>query len=733
MDQTHSSEKASALAADDPKTLQTDLLAVEFEEKVTIDDPEKYDSGTFEPTAAASSDELVSIDNDSEDGDMPEPPSNITESPKQELQTNMLSTPIGSPSFNLPRTPDDDAIKNDQEFEHIITQFDETAHNDGTHAQNTEALPGRRRSSADAPQHRRPSARSEEISTDIPFDFNRFLEQMKRRGAIPITKYFKSFLQAFDRRPWTVNEQIKIIQDFLDFIYGKMQECDVWRDTSDQEFENAKEGMEKLVMNRLFHLTFSPNTTDDKERDEILYHKIRIFSWITEEHLDIPVTQHNESFLTFAESELLKINNYKAPRDKLICILNCCKVIFGLIKHVEGDAGADKFLPILIYVVLKSNPPKLVSNVQYINRFRNPDQLQSEGGYYLTNLMGAIAFIESLEAKSLSITQEEFDSNIEKTMKELEKERPLEAVKEKVNYDNAIHPSQSPRPGSSQSQQPLIDPVKAAALLEKGSSFAQKTMQKPLNFMGKILQNLNDSSRPSTPDSDDEYQGYQRNTGHDENQRRQQQSPPTQYNSASGWPSENHAAWSQHVEPTRDIQDYNQYRDYLYQQQQQQQHYQQQHYQQQQQQQQQQRPQEQYRNQVYQQQPPTASQWQQYPGAAGQWSTPPHANPIPTNTSPPRPTISQQEFQDNLATLTAIFPNVEQDVILMILQANEGQLSQTIDTLLDISDQSVPERTENVAAPTEDAATEEPSIEQNDAPPPVPAKENKADEDLIEF
>jgi hypothetical protein len=23
------------------------------------------------------------------------------------------------------------------------------------------------------------------------------------------------------------------------------------------------------------------------------------------------------------------MNNFKAPRDKLICILNCCKVIFG--------------------------------------------------------------------------------------------------------------------------------------------------------------------------------------------------------------------------------------------------------------------------------------------------------------------------------------------------------------------------------------------------------------------
>ena len=29
-------------------------------------------------------------------------------------------------------------------------------------------------------------------------------------------------------------------------------------------------------------------------------------------------------------SELLKIRNYRAPRDKVICILNCCKVIFGM-------------------------------------------------------------------------------------------------------------------------------------------------------------------------------------------------------------------------------------------------------------------------------------------------------------------------------------------------------------------------------------------------------------------
>jgi len=59
----------------------------------------------------------------------------------------------------------------------------------------------------------------------------------------------------------------------------------------------------------------------------------------------------------------------------------------GLLKHSKSDSSADSFMPLLIYVVLQANPEHLVSNVQYILRFRNQEKLGGEAGYYLSSLV----------------------------------------------------------------------------------------------------------------------------------------------------------------------------------------------------------------------------------------------------------------------------------------------------------------------------------------------------------
>ena len=218
---------------------------------------------------------------------------------------------------------------------------------------------------------------------DLPFDFHRFLEQLRHRTADPVAKFLRSFLIEFGKKQWMVHEQVKIINDFLTFITNKMAQCEVWRGVSDAEFDNAKEGMEKLVMNRLYSQTFSPaipapapvqlakgkrkavdralvpgrkgQHQEDIERDEILAQKVRIYGWVQEKHLDIPpvgdsgrrfliLAQQGEASLSILQlsfrpdvtTELLKIKTYRAPRDKVICVLNCCKVIFGRLSSMSN-------------------------------------------------------------------------------------------------------------------------------------------------------------------------------------------------------------------------------------------------------------------------------------------------------------------------------------------------------------------------------------------------------------
>ncbi|KAF4214921.1 hypothetical protein CNMCM8980_008850 [Aspergillus fumigatiaffinis] len=375
-----------------------------------------------------------------------------------------------------------------------------------------------------------------EPEPDQPFDFHRFLEQLRHRTADPVAKFLRSFLNEFGKRQWMVHEQVKIISDFLTFITNKMAMCEVWRDVSDSEFDNAKEGMEKLVMNRLYSQTFSPaipappsiprsasrsrrremerlhgpwrrgQHQEDVERDDVLAQKMRIYGWVKEQHLDIPpVGAHGRRFLNLAQQELLKINGYRAPRDKVICILNCCKVIFGLLKNSkQADTSADSFVPLLIYVVLQARPDHLVSNIQYILRFRNQDKLGGEAGYYLSSLSGAIQFIETLDRTSLTVSDEEFERNVEAAVSAIaEQNRESESFEPKRGQRLTAESSQAPSRVSTDTQRPAARREAPQMSDEESAPVAGllRTIQKPLSTIGRIFSDEPDSphERPIQP------------------------------------------------------------------------------------------------------------------------------------------------------------------------------------------------------------------------------------------
>ncbi|XP_036897614.1 rab5 GDP/GTP exchange factor isoform X3 [Sturnira hondurensis] len=254
--------------------------------------------------------------------------------------------------------------------------------------------------------------RQTSIETDrVSKEFIEFLKTFHKTGQ-EIYKQTKLFLEAMHyKRDLSIEEQSECTQDFYQNVAERMQ---TRGKVSPERVEKIMDQIEKYIMTRLYKYVFCPETTDDEKKDLAIQKRIRALHWVTPQMLCVPVNEEIpevSDMVVKAITDIIEMDSKRVPRDKLACITRCSKHIFNAIKITKNEpASADDFLPTLIYIVLKGNPPRLQSNIQYITRFCNPSRLMTgEDGYYFTNLCCAVAFIEKLDAQSLNLSQEDFD------------------------------------------------------------------------------------------------------------------------------------------------------------------------------------------------------------------------------------------------------------------------------------------------------------------------------------
>ena len=98
----------------------------------------------------------------------------------------------------------------------------------------------------------------------------------------------------------------------------------------------------------------------------------RSLKWITSEHLDCPFKETDpgvKDLIYLAINDILQVDGCKAPKDKLASVVRCSKKIFSILQAGDLYApSADDFLTTLIFILLKANPPRIISNVNYITR-----------------------------------------------------------------------------------------------------------------------------------------------------------------------------------------------------------------------------------------------------------------------------------------------------------------------------------------------------------------------------
>ncbi|XP_010002058.1 PREDICTED: ras and Rab interactor 3 [Chaetura pelagica] len=88
-----------------------------------------------------------------------------------------------------------------------------------------------------------------------------------------------------------------------------------------------------------------------------------------------------------------------SPEKKIAILLKSCKLIYDSMSQGSPGKpyGADDFLPVLMYVLARSNLTEVLLNVEYVMELMDPALQLGEGSYYLTTTYGALEHIKNYD------------------------------------------------------------------------------------------------------------------------------------------------------------------------------------------------------------------------------------------------------------------------------------------------------------------------------------------------
>ncbi|CAG5118089.1 unnamed protein product [Candidula unifasciata] len=238
-------------------------------------------------------------------------------------------------------------------------------------------------------------------SQKIGGEFAEFLKSLKKKSAaVEISKMVREFVDRVQQNQHlNIDDLSEMVQEFYGTLEDQLNGYPVFKDLSSETIDKVMDFAESYILTRLYPYIFCSPTTLDEERDLALQNRIRSLHWVTALQLDTVINDDDPAIrheLDSAITDIIEMDSKRSSQDKLQHIVSCSKHIFEVLQQSkQGPASADEFLPALIYIVLKANPPLLHSNIQFITRFANPNRLMSgEAGYYFTNLCCAVSFIE---------------------------------------------------------------------------------------------------------------------------------------------------------------------------------------------------------------------------------------------------------------------------------------------------------------------------------------------------
>ena len=180
-----------------------------------------------------------------------------------------------------------------------------------------------------------------------------------------------------------------------------------------------EEKVERRVCERIYSRIWRHKSSLDEVKDEKLRSKTAALALvgITLQDLGIDFDEaalagttskdlncEIQDWISRAREGLLQMNESQHPLGKLQSLASTHQVIVDLLSAFhKSSSSADEILPTLIYTLITCPPEgiSIISNLNFIQRFRSTNKINGEAAYCLTNLEAAITFLETVDLATL--------------------------------------------------------------------------------------------------------------------------------------------------------------------------------------------------------------------------------------------------------------------------------------------------------------------------------------------
>ena len=220
------------------------------------------------------------------------------------------------------------------------------------------------------------------------------------------------------RRGTRENKIYKTFKEYLEIIKKKIKEPvnnkNLFNDITD--YNEIIDKIEDYIYRQIYKYIFQNKNTSNK--DDNFHQTTQKFGWITPSMFDVKNISIKQ--LDYTIKCIQRLEDSISVNDKLNCIREAHASLNNAIKFSNGnesDAGQDEITPIFQYIIIRAQPIRIFSNINYIKTFLDESELSGSKGFLITQIESATSYIDKLNNESFKMSVDEFNEKIEKWKK----------------------------------------------------------------------------------------------------------------------------------------------------------------------------------------------------------------------------------------------------------------------------------------------------------------------------